>query len=101
MKFNLSTPFRRQLAGWAVMATAAVTLVACGGSGSDGVNSSSAPITTPPPPSAAASVPPSAVVDVPAFVSYLNTLAVNDAQEPLLTDSVTPPVNESGEPILI
>ena len=101
MKFNLSTPFRRQLAGWAVMATAAATLVACGGSGSDGVNSSSAPITTPPPPIAAASVPPSAVVDVPAFVSYLNTLAVNDAQEPLLTDSVTPPVNESGEPILI
>ena len=82
------------------MATAGVTLVACGGSGSDDVNSSSAPITTPPP-SAAASVPPSAVVDVTAFVSYLNTLAVNDAQEPLLTDSVTPPVNESGEPILI
>ena len=100
MKFNLSTPFRRQLAGWALMATAAATLVACGGSGSDGVNSGSAPITAPPP-SAAASVPPSAVVDVPAFVSYLNTLAVNDAQEPLLTDSVTPPVNESGEPILI
>ena len=100
MKFNLSTPFRRQLAGWAVMATAAATLVACGGSGSDGVNSGSAPITAPPP-TAAASVPPSAVVDVPAFVSYLNTLAVNDAQEPLLTDSVTPPVNESGEPILI
>ena len=100
MKFNLSPPLRRQLVGWAVMATAAATLVACGGSGSDGVNSSSAPITTPPP-SAAASVPPSAVVDVPAFVSYLNTLAVNDAQEPLLTDSVTPPVNENGEPILI
>ena len=100
MKFNLSTPFLRQLAGWAVMATAAVTLVACGGSGSDGVNSGSAPITAPPP-SAAASVPPSAVVDVPAFVSYLNTLAVNDTQEPLLTDSITPPVNESGEPILI
>ena len=100
MKFNLSTPFRRQLAGWAVMAMAAATLVACGGSGSDGVNSSSAPITTPPP-TAAASVPPSAVVDVPAFVTYLNTLAVNDTQEPLLTDSVTPPVNESGEPILI
>ena len=100
MKFNLSTPFRRQLAGWAVMATAAATLVACGGSGSDGVNSGSAPITAPPP-TAAASVPPSAVVDVPAFVSYLNTLAVNDTQEPLLTDSVTPPVNESGEPILI
>ena len=100
MKFNLSTPFRRQLAGWALMATAAATLVACGGSGSDGVNSGSAPITAPPP-TAAASVPPSAVVDVPAFVSYLNTLAVNDTQEPLLTDSVTPPVNESGEPILI
>ena len=100
MKFNLRTPFRRQLASWTLVATAGATLVACGGSGSDDVNSSSAPITTPPV-SAAASVPPSAVVDVTAFVSYLNTLAVNDAQEPLLTDSVTPPVNENGEPILI
>ena len=99
MKNYLKTPIRRHLAGWAVAATLAVTLAACGGGGGDQAGSTVSPATVPPP--LAASVPASAVVDVPAFVSYLNTLATNDAQEPLLTDAVTPPTNESGEPISI
>ena len=99
MKYYIKTPVRRHLAGWAVAATVAVTLAACGGGGGDQVGTSVSPATVPPP--LAASVPPSAVVDVPAFVGYLNTLATNDAQEPLLTDAVTPPTNESGEPISI
>lgn len=96
MKHYLNTPLRRQLAGWAVAATVAVTLAACGGGGGYDGNSNVAPTASPPP----ASVPGSAVVDIASFVNYLNTLVASDGQEPLLTD-VTPPTSETGEPIAI
>ena len=96
MKSYLNTPTRRKVAGLAVAAAVAVSLAACGGGGDDQVTTNVAPAVTPP-----AGVPASAVVDVAAFVSYLNTLAANDSQEPLLTDAVTPPTNDSGEPTAI
>ena len=95
MKIHLRTPIRRRIAGWTVAATAAVIVAACGSNGNDGAM----PIVTPP--AAAASVPPSAVVDIASFISYLNTLASNDVQEPLVTDAVTPPTTETGEPTTI
>lgn len=95
MKIHLRTPIRRRIAGWTVAATAAVIVAACGSNGNDGAM----PIVTPP--AAAASVPPSAVVDIASFISYLNTLASNDTQEPLVTDAVTPPTTETGEPTTI
>ena len=97
MKHYLKTPIQRHWAGWAVAATMAIGLAACGGGGGDDqVTTTVAPAVTPP-----AGVPASAVVDVGAFVGYLNTLAVNDSQEPLLTDAVTPPTNDTGEPTAI
>lgn len=93
MKIHLSTPIRRRIAGLTMAVTAAIVLAACG-------NSTSTPIVTPTPPTAA-SVPASAVVDIASFISYLNALAINDTQEPLVTDAVTPPVTETGDPIII
>lgn len=99
MNQYLNTPVRRRLAGWAVAATFAASLAACGGSDGEG----SGPIvTTPPaPPPPPASVPASAVASVAAFVSYLNTLVFNENQEPLLADAVTPPTNDTDEPTAI
>ena len=95
MKIHLNTPIRRRVAGWTVAATAGVIVAACGSNHYD----DNAP--TYAPPTAAASVPPSAVVDVASFISYLNTLVTVDTQEPLLTDAVTPPTNDTGEPTSI
>lgn len=98
MKHYLKTTLRRQLAGWAAAAAVAATLAACGGGGGD-VQTTSSNAGTPPP--TQASVPPSAVVDVAAFIGYLNTLATSDSQDPLLTDAVTLPTSETGEPTAI
>lgn len=98
MKFYLNKPLRRQFAGGAVAATIAIILAACGGSNNDQVTTTSPVI---PPMAAPPSVPASAVVDVAAFVGYLNGLATNDNQEPLLADAVTPPTNDTSEPIII
>ena len=97
MKIHLSTPIRRRIAGWTVAATAAVIVAACGSNNND-IASPTTPIVSPP---TAASVPLSAVVDIASFISYLNTLAINDTQEPLVTDAVTPPTTETGDPIII
>lgn len=99
MKKHLSTPILRRIAGWSVAASAAVVVAACGGGSSDNDSSPIVPIVTTPP--VAASVPASAVVDIASFVNYLNTLASNDTQEALLTDAVTPPTTETGEPTTI
>ena len=100
MKIHLRTPIRRRIAGWSVAASAAVVLAACGGGGSnDNTSSTSVPIVTTPP--LAAGVPASAVVDIASFVNYLNTLVSIDTQEALLTDAVTPPTTDTGEPTTI
>lgn len=94
MKIHLSTSIRRRIAGLTVAVTTAIVLAACGSNNSDVAS----PVVTPP---TAASVPASAVVDIASFISYLNTLAINDTQEPLVTHAVTPPVTETGDPIII
>ena len=97
MKIHLSNPSRRRVAGWTLVAAASVLLAAC--SGSNDQNSSTTTPAVPPP--TAASVPASAVADIGAFISYLNTLASTDFQEPLLTDAVTPPTTETGDVTII
>ena len=97
MKIHLRTPIRRRVAGWTLVTAASVLLAAC--SGSNDQNSSTTTPAVPLP--TAASVPASAVADIGTFISYLNTLASSDFQEPLLTDAVTPPTTETGDVTII
>jgi hypothetical protein len=73
---------------------AALTLAGCGGGHDDSSSSS-------PPPTAA--VPASASTSVAGFITYLQALVASaaDMLEPVDVSNVTPPTDETSEPVAV
>ena len=87
-KLSITYTTRRSLLALSTLAG----LSACGGGGGDG--SSAAPASG----ADTTSVPASAVASNAAFVRYMDTMPINETQEPLRADAVTPPTTDTEEP---
>jgi len=75
----------------------ALALAGCGGGG--GSDSGSA--ATAPPSSTGAAVPMAASQSVAGLIAWASTLAPDDTATPLATDSFTPPVDDSAQPMSV